>query len=96
MNEHDTSSVWSRYRKAKQEALAPPVEAAEPLTLEELEQSIAQIAASSGIPETGMPPRAVVHPTKRRQLSRWFYRALLMLFAALVAGLVWWGNQHYG
>lgn len=96
MNEHDTSSVWDRYRKAKQEALAVPAEEQEQLTLEELERSIAQIAAASGIPETGMPPRAVVHPAKRRQLSRWFYRSLLILFAALVAGLVWWGNRYVG
>ena len=94
------SSVWEQYRTAKKHALEPPrddsANAAEAMTLEELEAAIAEAAAASGIPETGMPPRSVVHPAKRRQLSRWFYRALLVLFTALVAGLLWWGTERYG
>ncbi|MDB4867844.1 MAG: hypothetical protein JWR03_2177 [Cohnella sp.] len=98
MNDQDTSSVWGRYRNAKNHAMGEPMEKKEEmeLTLEQLEEAIAQIAASSGVPETGMPPRSVVHPSKRGQLSRWFYRALLVLFAGLVAGLFWWGRHHYG
>jgi cobalamin biosynthesis Mg chelatase CobN len=98
MNENDTSSVWSRYRSAKNHALAPAKEPGEEekLTLDQLEEAIAQIAATSGIPETGMPPRAVVHPSQHRQLSRWFYRILVLLFAGLAAGLVWWGRRFYG
>lgn len=98
MNDNETSSVWSRYREAKEHALAKEEDkdGAEPLTLEQLEEAIAQAAASSGIPETGMPPRSVVHPSKQKQLSRWFYRILLLLFAALTAGLVWWGRRKYG
>jgi hypothetical protein len=98
MNENDTSSVWSRYRDAKKRALAlqEEPEAELKLSLEQLEEAIAETAASSGIPEIGMPPRAVVHPSKRRQLSRWFYRILLVLFAGLAAGLVWWGREMYG
>ena len=97
MNENDPSSVWSRFREAKQRAFAPEEpEEPENLTLEQLEEAIAQLAASSGIPETGMPPRAVVHPSKRSQLSRWFYRSLLILFAGLVAGMIWWGYKMYG
>jgi hypothetical protein len=94
MNEHDTLSVWDRYRKAKQAALAAPEDKEKQLTLEELEQAIAEIAASRGIPETGMPPRAIVHPSRQSQLERWFYRILLILFFLLVAGLAWWGNQQ--
>ncbi|TJY44374.1 hypothetical protein E5161_03055 [Cohnella pontilimi] len=97
MNDQDTSSVWSRYRDAKKHALSEAAENNdEPMTLEELEKAIAETAAASGIPETGMPPRAAVHPSKRVQLTRWFYRVLLVLFVGLVAGLVWWGRQHYG
>jgi ferric-dicitrate binding protein FerR (iron transport regulator) len=98
MNVDDRSSVWTQYRQAKEQALAAEGEE-EPdakMSLEELEAAIAQAAASSGLPETGLPPRAAVHPSKQRQLSRWFYRALLFLFAVLTAGLVWWGRQKYG
>lgn len=97
MNENDTSSVWTRYRHAKQNAFdSGEPEPDEPITLEQLEESIAQTAASSGIPETGMPPRSVVHPSQNKQWSRWFYRILLVLFAGLVAGLLWWGREMYG
>ncbi len=99
MNDNDaTSSVWSRYRDAKVKALgADPDEEADPkLSLEELEETIAQIAASSGIPETGMPPRSEVHPSQQKVLTQWFYRILLVLFAALVAGLIGWGREMYG
>lgn len=98
MNDNDASSVWTRYREAKNHAFGAPETKNEELemTLEELEASIAQIAATSGIPETGMPPRAVVHPSKQKQLSRWFYRFLLFLFAVLVIGLLWWGTEKYG
>jgi hypothetical protein len=100
MNENDPSSVWTRYRNAKHNALAPASEAAVnenlPLTMEELERSIAETAASIGIPETGMPPRAVVHQPIQRHLSRWFYRGLVVLFASIIAGLIWWGYEHYG
>ncbi|MBW5446673.1 hypothetical protein GE107_11435 [Cohnella sp. CFH 77786] len=98
MNDNDTSSVWARYREAKNLAFERKAEPEEgpPLTLEELEAAIVQAAASSGIPETGMPPRSVIHPSKQKQLSRWFYRTLLVLFSALTAGLVWWGREMYG
>ncbi len=99
MNENDTSSssVWSRYRQAKQEALASPDGNEAPdLTLEELERAIAELAASSGLSETGMPPRSTVHPVKRHAVSIWFYSTLLFLFAALVIGMIWWGREMYG
>lgn len=98
MNEYDTSSsVWSRYREAKEKALGlESDEEADQQSLEELEEAIAQLAASSGIPETGMPPRSEVHPSQHKVLTQWFYRILLVLFAALVAGLIWWGNEMYG
>jgi len=96
MNEHDAvSSVWSRYRQANQIALSEPAEPEdqENMSLEELEQAIAQAAAASGIPETGMPPRAVVHPVKRPPVSVWFYTVLVILFVALVTGMIWWGRN---
>jgi ferric-dicitrate binding protein FerR (iron transport regulator) len=98
MNDQNGSSVSSRFRDAKNHAMgdAEAKKKEIELTLEQLEEAIAQIAASSGIPETGMPPRSVVHPSKRGQLSRWFYRLLLVLFTGLAAGLVWWGRHHYG
>ena len=98
MNENDAPSVWSRYREAKRAALSAPDEPEEEqaLTLEQLEQAIEQVAASSGIPETGMPPRSVVHPVKHHRLSLWFYSALLVLFSALVVGMIWWGRNMYG
>jgi ferric-dicitrate binding protein FerR (iron transport regulator) len=97
MNENDDSPLWSRYRDAKNHAFGPSedVDKEEKLSLDQLEEAIAQMAASSGVPETGMPPRSVIHPSKSRQLSRWFYRILVVLFAGLVAGLFWWGRQYY-
>lgn len=94
MKEEDNSSfVWNKYREAKQNVFGvPKPEAA--LTLEELEEAIAQTAASSGYPEIGMPPRSVVHPVNHRQLSRWYYLALVILFSGLVIGLVWWGREY--
>ena len=96
MKDEEGSSVWASYREAKRIALeeqeSPSVEEV-PLTIEELELAIAMTAAASGIPETGMPPRASVHPSGRIKWSRWFYRALVVLFTALVATLLWWGNK---
>jgi len=91
-----SSSVWRKYVEAKKMALNDPEDDnAPPQTLEQLEAAIAEAAASSGVPETGLPPRAVVHPSKQRQLSRWFYLTLVVLFTALVCGLLWWGNHKY-
>ncbi|MFB9277259.1 hypothetical protein [Cohnella cellulosilytica] len=94
MKEDQASSLsaWDRYVSAKKAAFAAE-DSGEPLTMDQLEEAIAQAAASAGIPETGMPPRAEVHPVKRSQLSKWFYLTLVVLFALLVAGLLWWG-QH--
>ncbi|MFC5699853.1 hypothetical protein ACFPVX_01050 [Cohnella faecalis] len=97
MNDREPGSAWERYRYAKKNALEQAEEPqGEPMTLDELEAAIAQTAASSGIPETGMPPRSVVHPSKRGQGTKLFYRLLLFLFILLVGGLLWWGNKHYG
>lgn len=95
MKESDHSSVWAKYREAKQNALGTDETPEPELTLEELEIAIREAAAASGIPETGLPPRAIVHPIKRAQLSRWFYLVLVLLFAGLVTGLVWWGYKQY-
>ncbi|XID94232.1 hypothetical protein ACF3MZ_06835 [Paenibacillaceae bacterium WGS1546] len=93
--DRDQSTVWDRYVSAKEAAFGRTDGDDEPLTLEELEAEIAKAAAIAGLPETGMPPRSEVHPVKRRPLSKWFYLALVLLFAALVAGLFWWGRQQY-
>ncbi|RED60485.1 hypothetical protein [Cohnella lupini] len=90
-----SSSVWNRYRAAKQTAFGIPEESEAAQTLEELEAAIAEAAASSGLPEIGLPPRAGVHTVKRRQLSRWYYLALVLLFSGLVIGLFWWGREHH-
>jgi hypothetical protein len=96
MNENsEASSVWSKYIAAKKSAFGEAKESEEPVTLEELEAAIAEAAASSGLPEIGMPPRSVVHPVKRSQLSRWFYLTLVVIFSGLVIGLVWWGREHH-
>lgn len=88
------SSVWEQFVEAKKHASAPDERHA-PMTIEELEAAIAEEAAQAGL-ETGMPPRSVVHPAKRRHLSRWFYLTLVVLFTLLVAGLFWWGRKEYG
>ncbi|KIL34863.1 hypothetical protein SD71_17840 [Cohnella kolymensis] len=95
MKESNNSSAWTRYVEAKRHALSDSKQVQPAGTLEELEAAIAEAAATSGIPETGMPPRAVVHPSKGGQLSRWFYLLLVLLFAGLAASLIWWGYKHY-
>ncbi|CAM3777565.1 hypothetical protein COLU111180_07935 [Cohnella lubricantis] len=97
MKDDGQSSAWERYVEAKRHAFEEQQAdggAGEPKTLEELEAAIAEAAASSGIPETGMPPRSSIHPTARRNLSRWFYQTLVILFVGLVAYLLWWGYQN--
>jgi hypothetical protein len=95
MKENNTpSTVWNKYKEAKQTAFGAPKNREAPLSLEELEAVIAQTAATSGLPEIGMPPRSAVHPVKRSQLSRWFYMALVVIFSCLVIGLVWWGRLY--
>lgn len=95
MNERDgRPSVWEQFVEAKKHAAASEEREA-PLTIEELEAAIAAEAAQAGL-ETGMPPRSVVHPAKSRQLSRWFYLTLVVLFTLLVGGLIWWGRKEYG
>ena len=91
----DSSSVWSKYVEAKRTAFGPSSSDGDgPNTIEELEAAIAEAAASSGLPETGMPPRSEVHPANRSQLSRWFYLVLVILFTSLVVGLLWWGQSR--
>jgi len=97
MKDDGHSSAWDKYVEAKRHAFEESVEEREsehPQTIEELEAAIAEAAASSGIPETGMPPRSSVHPSAAGNLSRWFYRALVAMFVALVVYLLWWGNKH--
>lgn len=97
MKDDGHSSAWEKFVEAKRHAFEESEEEREtdyPRTIEELEAAIAETAASSGIPETGMPPRSSVHPSAAHSLSRWFYRALVVLFVALVAYLLWWGNKH--
>ncbi|MFC4599111.1 hypothetical protein [Cohnella hongkongensis] len=93
MKEDQASSLsaWERYVSAKRAAFEEPEEE---LTIDQLEEAIARAAAEAGIPETGMPPRAEVHPVKRSQLSKWFYLTLVVLFSFLVVGLLWWGRQQ--
>ncbi|WEK55660.1 MAG: hypothetical protein P0Y55_06330 [Candidatus Cohnella colombiensis] len=93
-NSEDSSAVWSQYVNAKHNAFGEESEKDPAQTLEELEAAIAQLAASSGLSETGLPPRAIVHPVERSQLSRWFYLTLVLLFTALVVGMIWWGVQQ--
>ncbi|MDI4645449.1 hypothetical protein [Cohnella hashimotonis] len=98
MNEERLPTAWDKYVEAKRHALSPDEKEAadhEPTTIEQLERAIAETAAASGLPETGMPPRAVVHPSARKSYSKWFYRFLLLLFSALVGFLLWWGYEHY-
>ncbi|THF78343.1 hypothetical protein [Cohnella fermenti] len=96
MSGQDRSGTWERYMEAKRQAFSEEERTGEPRTLEELEEAIARAAESSGIPETGMPPRASVHPSNKGSWSRWFYRLLVLVFFALVAGLIWWGNRSQG
>lgn len=94
-DDDNPSTVWSKYLEAKQNVFGSPQSEQVTLTLEELEAAIAQTAATSGLPEIGMPPRSVVHPVSRSQLSRWYYLILVFLFSGLVIGLVWWGRENY-
>lgn len=89
------SSVWGKYIEAKQHAFGAGQDVVDALTPEELDAEIARTAADSGIPETGMPPRSIVHESRRPPLSAWFYLTLVLLFAALVAGLLWWGSTAF-
>ena len=43
--------------------------------------------------QTILPPRRTKHPSERGKLIRWFYMTLVLLFIALTAGLIFWGNQ---
>ncbi|WP_217592725.1 hypothetical protein [Cohnella sp. GbtcB17] len=98
MSEERLPTAWDKYVEAKRHALSPVEKEAavnEPMSIEQLELAIAEAAAASGLPETGMPPRAVVHPSVRKSYSKWFYRLLLVLFYALVGFLLWWGYEHY-
>ncbi|MFC5531712.1 hypothetical protein [Cohnella yongneupensis] len=92
----DKSSVWQTYVEAKKHAASDSKQTGDKLTIAELEAAIAEEAALSGLSETGMPPRAVIHLPKRSQLSRWFYLTLVILFTLLVAGLFWWGRKAHG
>lgn len=96
MKEREGASVWEQYVEAKKHAVSEDDGPRRPMTIEELEAAIAREAEQSGLSETGMPPRSVIHPAKRSQLSRWFYLTLVILFTLLVGGLLWWGSRSYG
>jgi hypothetical protein len=91
----DSSSIWNKYVAAKMTVFGISQEEVAVQTLEQLEAAIAQTAATSGFPEMGIPPRSVVHPVKRSQISRWFYLSLVVIFSSMVVGLVWWGREHH-
>ncbi|QHW30216.1 hypothetical protein GZH47_04740 [Paenibacillus rhizovicinus] len=66
-----------------------------------VDESAAALEAEWGLEtneEAGqLPPRGRTHPSNRQQMSRWFYRILIVLFIALLIGLLWWGRQYeYG
>jgi len=92
--EETASAVWARYKEAKRFAAGKTgQERQQEVTLDE---AIARALAAAGLPETGLPPRSLLHPSQYGRLIRWFYRLLVALFAALVAGLIWWGYRNFG
>lgn len=90
-----SSSVWTRYKEAKRRAIAAS-QPEKPEGKPDLDEIIARAMAEAGLPETGMPPRSVIHPSQYARITKWFYRSLVVLFVALVAGLIWWGYRQYG
>ncbi|HEY8530445.1 MAG TPA: hypothetical protein VIL22_12270 [Paenibacillaceae bacterium] len=92
--EETSSAVWARYKEAKRFAAGQSgPERPQEVSLDE---AIARALAAAGLPETGLPPRSLLHPSQYGRMIRWFYRLLVALFTALVAGLIWWGYRNYG
>jgi len=93
-DEEASPTVWTRYKEAKRIASGQPgPDRAREITLEE---AIDRALAAAGLPETGLPPRSLLHPSQYGRLTRWFYRFLVVLFTVLVAGLIWWGYRNFG
>lgn len=42
-----------------------------------------------------LPPRRVKFPSSRIQIARWFYNSLIVLFLALMVGLLMYGHWIY-
>jgi ferric-dicitrate binding protein FerR (iron transport regulator) len=67
-----------------------------------LDESAAALEAEWGLEPSGkeakpLPPRRRTHPSNKQQMTRWFYRLLIVLFLALLVGLLWWGGRfEYG
>jgi hypothetical protein len=43
-----------------------------------------------------LPSRRHKHPSNKQQMTKWFYRLLILLFLALLIGLLMWGRRHAG
>ncbi|NBC69016.1 hypothetical protein GT003_08445 [Paenibacillus sacheonensis] len=67
-----------------------------------MDESAAALEAEWGLETNGeeaspLPSRRRTHPSNKQQVTRWFYRLLIVLFIALLVGLLWWGRQfEYG
>jgi hypothetical protein len=44
--------------------------------------------------EDGLPARRHIHPSNKQQMTKWFYRLLIVLFFSLLIGLLMWGRQN--
>ncbi|MFC5650849.1 hypothetical protein ACFPYJ_17370 [Paenibacillus solisilvae] len=44
--------------------------------------------------EDGLPARRHIHPSNKQQMTKWFYRLLIVLFISLSIGLLIWGRQY--
>lgn len=53
-----------------------------------------KIPHSAGSEDDKLPSRREVHPSNKQQMAKWFFRILIVLFLALMVGLLMWGRQY--
>jgi len=49
-----------------------------------------------GLADGELPSRRIKHPSNKKQMTQWLYRAQIVIYLMLVIGLLMWGKKKYG
>ncbi|MBW7473481.1 hypothetical protein K0T92_01830 [Paenibacillus oenotherae] len=59
-------------------------------------QGSGEPAVQTRVADAGIPSRRKTHPSNKGQMTKWFYRFLIVLFLMLLGGLLLWGKHNSG
>ncbi|MCQ6558067.1 hypothetical protein [Paenibacillus mendelii] len=55
-----------------------------------------KLDSRNGLSDGELPSRRIKHPSNKKQMTQWLYRAQIVIYLMLVIGLLMWGKKMYG